>query len=640
MDKNSITGFVLIAVILIGYSYFIQPSPEELEKIKLQRDSIAQIETQKRVEIENIQPVEEEQKAVIKESEPSNIESFTEAQLDSLENALAFDEFGDFAPAAKGENQFYTLENDKIIATLSSKGGKISKVVLKDYKTYSGEEVALFSDSVKFNLNFFSKNRLINTSDLYFEAKENTISENGEEIKVIEMTAKTASDGKYITYEYRLGPDNYLVDVAVKFAGMQDELQKNAGEISLNWKIWAPSKEKNIETERRASTVYFKYKNDESDYISESSFEKLNLEASVSWVSFKQQFFNASIISEKGFDKANSDVETKEINSFKYIKEYNTNLTLLMDESQMSVENFTFYFGPNHYQTLKALDIGLESQIDLGWTIIGWINRWLIIPVFNFLDGFNLNYGIIILLLTIFIKLIISPLTYKNYISSAKQKVLKPEMDALNEKMKNEDPMKKQQAVMGLYREAGVNPMAGCIPMLLQMPILFAMFKFFPSSIELRQEGFLWAEDLSTYDSIFELPFSIPFYGAHVSLFTILLAISTFLYTKYNTQMTMSAGPQAAQMKIMTYMMPFMMLFFFNSFSAGLSYYYFLSNIMSVVQQLVIKRFFIDEEAIHRKIQANKSRPKAQKKSGFQKRLEDMAKKRGINPNEVAKKRK
>jgi len=314
-----------------------------------------------------------------------------------------------------------------------------------------------------------------------------------------------------------------------------------------------------------------------------------------------------------------------------YVKSLSTGLTIPFSGHNIEKYGMAFYFGPNKYNILNKLDNEMEEIIDLGWGIFGWINKIAVIPVFNFLGGFNMNYGIIILILTILLKLVLSPITYKTYLSSSKMRVLKPEITELNEKYK-EDPMKKQQAMMSLYRETGVNPLSGCIPMLIQMPILFAMFRFFPASIELRQESFLWADDLSTYDSILDLDFSIPFYGDHVSLFTLLMAASIMLYTKMNSQMSMGGateGPMAAQMKVMMYIMPFMMLFFFNSYSAGLSYYYFLANIISILQTVLIRKVFINEDAIRAQIEKNKKRPKAAKKSGFQKRLEEMAKQKG-----------
>jgi len=365
--------------------------------------------------------------------------------------------------------------------------------------------------------------------------------------------------------------------------------------------------------------------------------EKEEFEASLKWVSLKQQFFNATLIADDYFDKSRSVAEvTTDETSLDYVKTLKTSLTIPVSGSKIENFGMSLYLGPNKYSILKDHGNELQDIINLGWGIFGWVNQFAVIPVFNFLDSFNLSYGIIILILTILLKVVLSPITYKTYLSGAKMRVLKPEIDEINQKHKD-DAMKKQQAMMTLYRQTGVNPLSGCVPLLIQMPILFAMFRFFPASIELRQESFLWADDLSTYDSIYNFPdgFSIPFYGDHISLFTLLMAASIMVYTKFNSQMTMSAAadnPMAAQMKIMTYLMPVMMLFFFNNYSSGLSYYYFLANIISIGQTFLIRKVFINEKAIRAKIEENKKRPKAKKKSGFQKRMEDMAKQRGYQP--------
>ena len=633
MDKNSITGFVLIALILIGYTYFTAPNEAEKEAIKRQRDSLALVEKQKQIEAET-QSLQENQTI----SEPSNeTASFVEeiASLpDSVKNQKLFDAYGEFADAAAGEPGYIEIENEVLRLKISKKGGRPAEVELKNYHTYSGEKLLLLDeDSSKFNFNFFYRNRLINTDELFFEPSQTELSVNGENQGSLSMKLYADSPNKYIEFIYGLKGSDYLVDFDVRVVGLEEMLVKNNQEMAFQWNLKAPSKEKGKEPQFAATTVFYKYKDSEVDYISEGSDDRQELEASTKWVSFKQQFFSATVIADNQFDKVNGIMETKKLESSKkYTKYLATDLTLVFDRTQDPTFGMQFFFGPNSYEILKSYELGLEEQIDLGWGIIGWVNEYLIIKVFNFLDGFNLNYGLIILLLTVFIKMILSPLTFKNYMSSAKQRVLKPEMDALNEKYKDADAMKKQQATMNLYRQAGVNPMAGCIPMVLQFPILIAMYRFFPASIELRQESFLWADDLSSYDSILDLGFNIPFYGDHVSLFTLLMAASTFLYTKFNQSATMASGPQAQQMKIIMYMMPIFFLGFFNNFSAGLSYYYFLANVTSMIQQWAIKKFFIDEEKIHAQIQQNKKNPKKAKKSKFQQRLEDMAKQRGYNP--------
>lgn len=638
MDRNSIIGFTLIALILIGYTYFTAPTEAEKQRIQRTRDSIAAVDLEKEQQAKQILTEKEQDSASIQaKTETSAASAIVEDSTisDSVKQQVLSESYGIFSASAQGKNEYIIIENDKFVITLTSKGAKPVSVQLKDYTTYGGGPLVLLDeDSSRFNFNFFYQNKLINTEELFFNFESTKFEVYDEAEKAISFKLFADSPNKYIEFIYTVKGNDYLLDFDVKMHGLEEVLLKNNHEMAFNWMIHAPSKEKGKEPQYAATTIFFKYLEDEVDYISETSDERLKLEASTKWVSLKQQFFSATVIADKAFDKVNGVMETKKLEGSKnYTKYLATDLTLVFDREENPEFGMQFFFGPNHYQTLKTYDLNLEEQIDLGWGIFGWVNEYLIIPVFNFLDGFHLNYGIIILLLTIFIKMLLSPLTYKNYLSSAKMRVLKPEIDELNEKHKDSDPMKKQQATMSLYRQAGVNPMAGCVPMLVQFPILFAMYRFFPASIELRQESFLWADDLSSYDSIYDLGFSIPFYGDHVSLFTILMAVSTMLYTKYNSQTaSMGSGMQAQQMKIMMYIMPIFFLGFFNNFSAGLSYYYFLANVISMVQQWAIKKFFIDEDAIHRKIQENKKKPKSIKKSKFQQRLEDMAKQRGYNP--------
>ena len=623
MDRNSIIGFLLIGLILIGYSIYFSPSEAEIAQQKIQRDSIALVE-------------EQQAKATaetIDRSEETNVDSVESIDSlstvsDSAKASVNKEKFGIFAPSAEPIDKHYTIENEFIKLTIAAKGGRLAQVQLKNYQTSDSLPLLLFDEKTSsFDVNFYSENRFIHSNELYFEGTKDSVFASGEKAESLRFKLKTNDPKKFVEYVYTITPNSYLVDFKVNYVGLSEVVQANAGAVSLAWSIQAPLKEKSRKNEIAASTIYFKYNDEKVDYLSPTNYEKVDLDANIEWISFKQQYFSAALLAENGFKKANSDYETKELTNENYTKEMSTNLTIDLDEKGTAA--MQFYFGPNHYQTLKNVGHDFEDQIDLGWTVFSWVNKFLVIPVFNFLDNYHLNYGLIILLLTIFIKMLLFPITYKNYLSSARMKVLKPEMDELNEKYKDEDAVKKQQAVMTLYKQAGVNPLAGCIPMLLQLPILYAMFRFFPASIELRQESFLWAKDLSTYDSILDLGFDIPFYGDHVSLFTILMAISTFLYSKYNMQATMQSGPQAQQMKIIMYFMPVMLLGVFNGSSAGLSFYYFAANMISVLQQWVIKKFFINEEAIHRQIQENKKKPAATKKSGFQKRLEDMAKQSG-----------
>ena len=436
-----------------------------------------------------------------------------------------------------------------------------------------------------------------------------------------------AGENKYIEFVYTLPKDSYLLDYKVNLVGLQDVISENASFLNLEWKDVVKPQEKSIQNERNASTIYYRFTDEDVDYIAETKEDKKDLKTKVQWIGFKQQFFSSVLISkQEGFESPT--IETKfDKNSLTTVKEMSANFALIYDRKPAQAINMQFYFGPNHYQSLKKIDdLHLEKIIPLGWGIFGWVNRFIIIPIFNFLDGFNMNYGIIILILTIIIRLILLPLTYGSFKSQAKMKVLAPEVAEINAKFVD-DPMKKQQEMMGLYKKAGVNPLGGCIPGLLQLPILIAMFRFFPSSIELRQQAFLWAHDLSTYDSIYNFSFSIPFYGNHVSLFTLLMTISTLIYTRVNMQMTAAGNPQ---MKYIMYIMPVMFLGIFNGYAAGLSYYYFLSNVIGFAQQYIFKAF-LNEDKIHAQIQENKKKPV--KKSSFQQRLEQISKERNAQIN-------
>ena len=416
--------------------------------------------------------------------------------------------------------------------------------------------------------------------------------------------------------------------------GLQDIIPAKSSSLTFNWMMKTPMLEQNHETQAAASAIYFKYLNENVDKISESSDEKKPIESKVKWIGFKQQFFTAVIIADNAFDKPTEIESATLLGSGKYVKKYSAAINIPYAHQENEKFGMKLYFGPNEFKTLKNYDLDLEKQINLGWKIFGWLNRLLTIPVFNFLNGFDLNFGINILVLTIILKLLLLPIAYKTVLSSAKMRVLKPEIDELNEKHKDDEPMKKQQAVMALYKQAGVNPMAGCIPVLLQMPILIALFSFFPASIELRQQGFLWAHDLSTYDSVYNFGFSVPWYGDHVSLFALLMTASTLLYTWSNSQL-MGTSNQMPGMKWMMYLMPILFLGFLNNYSAGLSWYYFLANMITFGQTWIIQKLVIDSDALHAQIQENKKKPK--KISKFQEKLEQMTKERQQQINQKKK---
>lgn len=599
-------GLSIIGLIIIAYSIYTQPSVEEVNAAKMRRDSI-----------ERVQTLAKEAAIIAEQKNQIVIPDSTTEISDSVKMELEKQKFGDFASASQGVEQILTLENNLVKVSLSSKGGKIKSVQLKDYKTWDGRPLYLMNnDSNVFNLSLSAQNRIINTEELYFTASGTAGTKNSVNLRL------PAGEKKYIEFAYSLPENSYMVNYQVNVVGLEDVIAQNSSFINVDWKDIVNQQEKSIVNERAATTVHYRFTDEEVDYISETSNEKKDLKTRVQWIAFKQQFFSAVLISDQsGFESPTVETKSDE-NSKTIVKEMTAAFSLPYDRKPVQTYNMQFYFGPNNYQDLKKIDnLHLEKLIPLGWGIFGWVNRFLVIPTFHFLDGFNMNYGLIILILTILVRIIILPLTYGSFKSQAKMKVLSPEMAEINEKF-GSDPMKKQQETMALYRKAGVNPLGGCIPGLLQLPILIAMFRFFPSSIELRQQSFLWAHDLSTYDSILDLPFHIPAYGSHVSLFTLLMTVSTIIYTKMNMQMTAATNPQ---MKWMMYLMPILFLGFFNNYSAGLSYYYFLSNVIGFGQQYLFKAF-LDEDKIHAQIQENKKKPV--KKSGFQARLEQMAKER------------
>ena len=601
MDRNSITGVILIVLIVVGYNALYPP--------------VIEVDAEK--SDDNTTVITEEE-STINEETNTIIPDITE--LDDLHQRT----YGVFAPSAQGSDEDIVIENDVLKLSISSKGGRIVSAILKNYQTTDSLPLNLIDrDSSAFNIIFFSEgNRIVNTKDLYFKA----VDKSDRSVAMRMM----ASNGGYLEFVYQLNDGDYMMDLNINTVGLEKIIPSNRNDLELKWSINLPSTEKSIENERMYSTVYFKYLNDEVDYLSETKDDEESLEGKAQWIGLKHQFFSSVLINNDGFEKPTSVKTTTKESSTNFVKNLEVETQLAYNHNSRESISLKLYIGPNHYETLSAYNIDLERMIPLGWGIFRWVNKYAVIPIFNWLDNSITNYGIIILIMTFIIKMALAPFTLKAYKSQAKMKVLKPEIDKITEKHKDKDPMKAQQATMALYKKAGVNPLGGCVPMLLQMPILFALFRFFPASIELRQKSFLWATDLSTYDSVLDLPFEIPFYGDHVSLFTLLMTISTLLYTRMNSQMS---GPQMAQMKWMMYLMPIMFLGFFNNYAAGLSYYYFLANMVTFGQQFLMRKYFINEDAILAQIENNKKKPI--KKSKFQKRLEDMAKKQ----QEVANKR-
>ncbi|MFB6258297.1 MAG: membrane protein insertase YidC [Flavobacteriales bacterium] len=507
-------------------------------------------------------------------------------------------------------------------------------VELKNYQTNDSLPLRLFhKDSSSYGLEFSYRNRILKTDSLHFKAIGSSFEVRGQEADSIRLRTPTTEDGRFIEFVYKLKGSSYQVDHKVHIKGLDREMNEDP---TLHWSYKNLSTEKSMSGQQRISTVCYKYQGGESSYLTQQGKGSIkNLVTTVEWVSFKQRFFSSILISDRGFGTYNANLQVEDLNSERYVSHYKANLTLPFDNAGNKSFPMSFFFGPNKYELLASYERNFEGTMNLGWGIIGWINEYLIIPIFGMLDESGLNYGIVILILTLIIKTILFPLTYKSFLSGAKQRVLKPEIDALQEKYKgSDDQMKQQQEMMALYKKSGVNPMAGCLPMFIQLPILIAMYRFFPTSIELRQEPFLWASDLSSYDSILSLPFNIPFYGDHVSLFTLLMFASTMIYTKLSSsQMGGGGNQQMPQMKVMMYIFPIFILFIFNSWPAGLSYYYFTANVISICQMLIVKHWIIDEDELKRKIEENKKKPQKEKKaSKFQKRLEDMAKQKGYKP--------
>lgn len=652
MDRNTITGLVLIFLIFIGFSFYNNSKLNKAYEnaVTLAEASYArgEYETARAEYVDALRYKPNKPEIVAKLSE-LNIKlgltnevqkadsvtvrkQETNAPVGNIMPVQAdINQYGVFSGAVKGENEFITLENNKIELKISLKGGKVYSARMKDYKTFDAKPLFLFSgDSTVFGFNFFtSDNKAVQTDNLYFtpvsDKKSFIVTDNAESVTLRLL----ASEDKYIEYKYTLAPDKYMVNFEVTFKSLDGIIAANQNSITLDWKMYMPQQEKGRQNEENYSDIKYKFYQDDVANLKQrqsKELEKADITTKLSWVAFQDQFFSSVVVSNDFFLNA-SVSSTRTLTSSKYLRYYTSEVGVPFNPASSNALSMKLYYGPNSMTVLKKEGLELDKLVTLGKNIIGWINRFAIIPIFNWLDNYIGNYGLIILILTIIIKIVLFPLTFKSYQSTAKMQVLKPMVDELGKKFpKKEDAMKKQQATMDLYKRAGVNPMGGCLPMLLQMPILFAMFRFFPVSIELRQEHFLWATDLSTYDSILKLPFMIPMYGDHVSLFTLLMTASTLLTMKMQGS---SPGSDQPGMKLMMYMMPVMFMLILNNFSSGLTYYYFLANMLTYIQNVVSKRF-INADAVLAKLEENKKKPI--QKSKWQQRLEAAAKQRGINP--------
>ena len=600
LDLNSIIGFVLIFGILLFWFYQNQPTPEEIEAQK------AKIEQQQQAE----KISEEEAIPAVPESQPLNIQDST-----SLANyRSAMGEFG-FSPATEGTT---ILENDVLYLEINNKGGQITEARLKEFVTYDSIPVYLIKDgNANFDLNFMTRNnRVINTKDLYFEPAMSSDGEN----QVLSMKAKVGPQ-QYLEYRYEMKPGEYLLGFTVRSQGLSSIFNDNQP-IRLNWKLKGIRHNKSIQYGNRYTRLTYNHDDGKISKLSETSDDE-ETEVNVKWLSYRQHFFSSILTTNTPFETAeltSKNLVEEESKEARFTKEYSTVAPLQLEGGELSYA-MNWYYGPTDIDVLeKYKDLGLVESIPYGWGIFGWINRHIFTPFYGFLSSF-LPFGIAIVVMTIIVRLLMSPVTYKSYLSQAKMKVLKPEITEIGEKYKD-NAMKKQQETMKLYNKAGVSPMSGCVPALLQLPIFYALFMFFPTSFALRQKSFLWAEDLSSYDTIAQLPFSIPFYGDHVSLFPILASIAIFIYMMMTTGQNMQTQPGMPNMKFIMYLSPLMMLFFFNNYASGLSLYYFVSNLITIFIMLAIKRFILNEEKIHAQIQLNKAKPKKENK--FQRKMREM----------------
>ena len=635
MDKKSIIGIAVVAVLFLGFAYFNSQQQKEYQEQKAAYEAyVDSVAAAARAAAPIADSVASGNGVQAEAAAAGVAAAVRERQVETLGESLT--------AAREAEAEEFTVENDVISVLFSTRGGQIKGVTLKDYTKYAprgkrDRKIEMMDPATaRFGLSFYLKNGLknvpVNTLDYVFTAQPVAGEADGAKSVVMRLPV---AEGAYLEYRYLIynteAPErDYLVDFDVRLVNMAPEMA-NQTQIQIDWANTTFQNEKGFQNENMYTTLSYRFPNETSIEelgMSESTKSK-NISTQVNWVAFKQQFFSSVFIAPDNVSYANLAFDTAAPES-SLLKTFTAQMGLPYTP-QTEGYDFAFYFGPNKYSILKKVDdangadIHLERLVPLGWGIFGWVNRWCVIPVFDFLRNYIGSFGIIIFILVLLVKLVISPLTYKSYVSMAKMRLVKPQIDELAKKYpKPEDAMKKQQATMELYKKAGINPMGGCIPLLIQMPILIAMFRFFPASIELREQPFLWADDLSSYDSVLNLPFSIPFYGDHVSLFALLMAVSMFGYSYFNYQQTASSQPQMAGMKfMMVYMMPIMMLFWFNSYSSGLCYYYLLSNLFTIGQTLVIRRM-VDDDKIHAIMQANAAKKSKGKKSKFQQRYEEL----------------
>lgn len=609
MDKNSIIGFVLIGAILFGFTFYSSKQAEKQQAWQAHQDSIARAEQLVQMQADSAAYAQLHANDTLAQASPVATQAVA-VYRDSLLEA-----------ASGAEGKVLKLENEKLAVAFTTKGAQPLSVRVKDYTNYDRSDLYLFREGQSEMGYIIYAGENINTKDFVFTVAEQTDSS-------LVMRLPFAGGG-YIQQRYVLHKDSYMLDHALSFIGMENVIPRNVSVYDFNWKVTLPRMEKGYKNEVQYSKgAYYQSGDKKPVEIARGRSVSKRVDSRLSWFTFHQQFFSAIMQSKKEF--ASGDLTVN------FLPEEDPDHNLMACEANMRsdfrpgetvTDEYSFYFGPNSYRILKSYDQNYEKTIPLGGSVVGLFTKFVIIPLFNFLHRFIASYGLIILLMTLFIKIVVLPFAFKSYSSSAKMQAIKPEIDKLNEKYpRQEDAMKKQQETMALYQKAGINPMGGCLPMLLQFPILFAMFRFFPASIELRQQPFLWAEDLSAYDSILDFGTRIPLLGDHISLFAVLMAVSMFFFSKFTMQgQTSGNDPNAASMRFMSlYMMPIMMFFICNNLSSGLSYYYLLSNLISMVETWVIKKWFVNPAEIQAKLKASAGKPAP--KSKWQQRLEEAQK--------------
>ena len=603
MDKNTITGLVLIAILLVGFSFLSRPSKEQLAAQQHYYDSIAQVQQRE-----------------------AELKAKAEAALANEKEMQATDSTALFFNALKGQNTEITIQNNLAKIVVDTKGGRIASATLKEYMGQDKQTpVTLFDgEDASMNFLFYNKKEIIQSDDYYFTPVNQT-----DTCVTMRLAADSAS---YIDFTYTMHTDTYLVDFTIQAVNMEGKLASTKNSVDIEWSQRARQIEKGYPYENRLAELTYKIAGDDTDYLSASKDDKEDVAEKLDWIAFKNQFFSSVFLADANFENAKL-ASKMEPQGSGYIKDYSAQMSTTFDPTGKTPTQMYFYFGPNHYKTLTALDKGRDDKwelnrlVYLGWPLLRWVNKWFTINIFDWLSSWGLSMGMVLLFMTLIVKIVVFPATWKTYMSSAKMRVLKPKIDEINKKYpKQEDAMKKQQEIMGLYSQYGVSPMGGCLPMLIQFPILMALFLFVPSAIELRQQSFLWADDLSTYDAFITFPFHIPFLGSHLSLFCLLMTVTNILNTKYMMQQQdTGANPQMAAMKWMSYLMPVMFLFILNDYPSGLNYYYFLSTLISVATMIIMRKM-TNEEALLAQLEANKKDPKKMKKTGFAARLEAMQK--------------